>query len=393
MVEPKPAGCKRISIWGSTGSIGTQALDVVSRFPDRFQIIVLTTHTRTDLLLKQAERHRPKTAVITGSVRKNGLEKAFRRCGTTLLWGREGLLEASGSGGEDQIVNALVGSVGLEATMRAVRAGISIALANKEVLVMAGELVMNAVRESGLPLIPVDSEHSAVFQCLQGERKSDIRRIILTASGGPFLNLDASRFHTITPEQALAHPNWSMGKKVTIDSATMMNKGLEVIEARWLFSMDPGSISVLIHPQSVIHSMVEFVDGSIKSQMGIPDMRIPISYALTYPERWSEDYGRLDFSIRNQLTFLEPDAKKYPTLQLAYEALHMGGTAPAVLNAADEVAVEFFLSKKIAFTQIPCLIERTLQKHVPVLKPSLEDVLFADRWAREMLYHDVNIKE
>ncbi len=383
---------KHISVWGSTGSIGTQTLDVVSRFPGRFELVALTTHTHPELLLEQAERFHPKTAVITGPVSRNGWAEAFRRCGTALLWGKDGLLEAAGSGIESMVVNALVGSVGLEATLNAVRAGVSIALANKEVLVMAGEMVMNAVRKAGLAILPVDSEHSAIFQCLRGERKNDIRRIILTASGGPFLNLDKSEFSTVTPEQALAHPNWSMGKKVTVDSATLMNKGLEVIEARWLFDVSPESVSVVIHPQSVIHSMVEFVDGSIKSQMGVADMRIPISYALTYPERWSEDYGRLDFFNCKPLTFLKPDHEKYPALGLACEALRAGGTAPAVLNAADEVAVDLFLSKKIAFTEIPRLIEKALLKHQPVTGPNLEDVLRADQWTRDYLSKDVITK-
>jgi len=383
---------KRISVWGSTGSIGTQTLDVVSRFPGRFELVALTTHTNPGLLLNQAERFHPKTAVITGPVSRNGWTEAFQRLGTDLLWGKDGLLEAAGSGEENVVVNALVGSVGLEATLNAVRAGVSIALANKEVLVMAGEMVMDAIRKAGLAILPVDSEHSAIFQCLQGERKEGIRRILLTASGGPFLNLDKSELSTVTPEQALAHPNWSMGKKVTIDSATLMNKGLEVIEARWLFDVSPESVSVVIHPQSVIHSMVEFVDGSVKSQMGVPDMRIPISYALTYPERWMENYGRLEFTDRKPLTFLDPDHEKYPALDLAYAALRAGGTMPAVLNAADEVAVDLFLSKKIVFTDIPPLIEKALRKHQPIADPNLEDVLWADRWTRDFLFKDVVAK-
>jgi 1-deoxy-D-xylulose-5-phosphate reductoisomerase len=379
---------KRISIWGSTGSIGTQTLDVVRRFPGEFEIVALTAHSNVRLLLEQAGRFKPKTVVVTGPVHQDDWESPFRKLGIKTLRGKDGLMEAAGSGDVDMVVNALVGSVGLEATLAAIQGGASVALANKEVLVMAGELVMKTVREKGVSLIPIDSEHSAVFQCLQGERMEDVRRIILTASGGPFLHLDKSRFSEVTPEQALAHPNWSMGKKVTIDSATLMNKGLEVIEARWLFGVNPERVSVVIHPQSVIHSMVEFADGSIKAQMGVPDMRIPIAYALTWPAHREADYGRLDFKVRNQLTFLEPDRDKHPALDLAYAALRMGGTAPAVLNAADELAVELFLSKKIPFIRIPALIESALKRHQPALNPGLDDILSADREAREWIIQE-----
>jgi len=379
---------KRISVWGATGSIGTQTLDFIGRYPDRFQAVTLTCHTRVDLLLEQAERFHPETVVLTGSPGTPGWERSFRSCGARLLLGKEGLLEAAGSGKEDLVVNALVGSVGLEATLRAVRAGVSIALANKEVLVMAGELVMSEIARAGVSLFPIDSEHSAVFQCLQGERMETVRRILLTASGGPFRDWKVADLPRATVEQALAHPNWSMGKKVTVDSATLMNKGLEVIEARWLFGMDPDRVSVVIHPQSIIHSMVEFADGSVKAQMGVPDMRIPIAYALTYPDRWNAGAAGLDFFACDRLTFLSPDREKYPALDLAYEALRKGGTAPAVLNAADEVAVDLFLSKRIPFTRIAELIRSVLHGHEPVPRPDLDSILAADRWARDTLSHD-----
>ncbi len=390
MSESNHQSPKRISIWGSTGSIGTQTLDVVRRFPGEFEIITLTAHSNVPLLLEQARQFKPKTVVVTGPAQQKGWEGDFHRFGIRTLRGKDGLMEAAGSPDADMVVNALVGSMGLEATLAAVGSGISIALANKEVLVMAGELVMKAVRKAGVSFIPVDSEHSAVFQCLQGEKTEDVFRIILTASGGPFLHLDSARFAEITPEQALAHPNWSMGRKVTIDSATLMNKGLEVIEARWLFGIEPERISVVVHPQSVIHSMIEFRDGSIKAQMGVPDMRIPIAYALTWPRHREADIGRLDFNVRNQLTFLEPDRKKHPALDLAYEALHEGGTAPAVLNAADESAVELFLSKKISFIRIPQLIESALKRHQPVLNPCLNDILSADRATREWIAREAD---
>ena len=378
---------KRISIWGSTGSIGRQAVDVVLRHRDRFEVIALTVHRNTPLLLEQAERIGPKTVVITGSVEDRiPLQKAFKALGIELLWGREGLLEIAGRGLEDLALNALVGSVGLEATFSAVRAGVSIALANKEALVMAGELLTREIQERGLSLIPVDSEHSAIMQCLEGEDSASIRRILLTASGGPFLNTPASELERVTVEQALAHPNWSMGKKVTLDSATLINKGLEVIEARWLFGLPPDQIQVVIHPQSIIHSMVEFKDGSIKAQMGVPDMRIPIAHALSYPERLDHDFGRLDFEKMRNLTFQLPDFQKFEGLRLAYEALARGGTSTAVYNAADETAVQLFLSGEIRFTHIPGIVREAMERHVVLSNPSLDQILEADRWTREIVH-------
>jgi len=266
---------------------------------------------------------------------------------------------------------------------------VSIALANKEVLVMAGEVVTAEASRRGLVLLPIDSEHSAIFQCLRGEDIRQVRRILLTASGGPFLQRDKSELDCVTVEEALSHPNWSMGKKVTIDSATLMNKGLEVIEARWLFGIEPERVEVVIHPQSIIHSMVEFVDGSIKAQMGVPDMRVPISYALTYPERWEGDYGWMDFTRMNELTFFSPDVEKFPALRLAYDALKAGGTAPAVLNGADEVAVDLFLAGEIGFSQIPKIIEGALERHEIVPHPGIDEILQADGWVRDTVLKEI----
>jgi 1-deoxy-D-xylulose-5-phosphate reductoisomerase len=381
---------KRISIWGSTGSIGTQTLDVVLSHPGQFEVVTLTAHRNVSLLFEQAGKVRPKTAVITGPLENPGSwNEDFRSIGVELLRGKKGLLDAASRGREDLVLNALVGSAGLEATLQAIRAGASIALANKEVLVMAGGMITSELRKRNLALIPVDSEHSAVFQCLQGENPESIRKILLTASGGPFLNTPISELDRVTPEQALAHPNWSMGKKVTLDSATLINKGLEVIEARWLFGVRPDQIQVVIHPQSVVHSMVEFVDGSVKAQLGVPDMRIPISHALTYPDRLPHDFGRLDFGNILNLTFQPPDMEKFYGLKLAYEALAAGGTATSVYNAADETAVQLFLSGKIRFSHISRLVGETLERHDVRSDPSLEQILDADRWARECVLNDI----
>ncbi len=376
---------KIISIWGSTGSIGTQTLDVISRHPNIFDIFILTAHTNVDLLYKQAEIFKPKAVVITGKVEYEQWKQRFNTLGIKVFAGKKGLLQAAGQGEEDLIVNALVGGVGLSATVLALKSKVSIALANKEVLVMAGELVTQEAEQQGVQLIPVDSEHSAIFQCLQGEKKDSIKKIILTASGGPFFNKKAGQLKHVTVEQALKHPNWNMGKKVTIDSATMVNKGLEVIEARWLFDQAPESIKVVIHPQSIIHSMVEFADGSVKAQLGIPDMRIPISYALSYPERLSGHYSMIDFSQACTMEFFPPDFEKFPAVTLAYQALELGGTAPAVFNGADEAAVRLFLNRKIDFLSIPVIIEKTLQEHSVISDPSLEEILEADRWAKKFV--------
>ncbi len=380
---------KKVSIWGSTGSIGRQTLDVINRCLDRFDIMTLTAHQNISLAFEQAKQFHPRRVVITGQVEYKEWTHRFEELHVELLIGKELLNDVAGCDEADLVVNALVGSVGLEATLKAIQAGKTIALANKEVLVMAGEIVMQEVARKGVRLLPIDSEHSALFQCLQGEDRKSVRRMLLTASGGPFYNRDKSEMDHVTVEEALNHPNWSMGKKVTIDSATLMNKGLEIIEARWLFDMDASKIEVVIHPQSIIHSMVEFVDGSIKAQLGLPDMRTPISYVLTYPERWAGHYGWTDFTQMNQLTFLPPDHEKYPALRLAYDALNAGGTAPAVLNAADETAVDLFLSERISFNQITQITDTVLQHHEVIVHPEFQEILNADRWARDIILKEI----
>jgi 1-deoxy-D-xylulose-5-phosphate reductoisomerase len=373
---------KTISIWGATGSIGTQTLDVAALNPNAFQIHTLTTHSNVELLLKQARQFRPKQVVITGTCDPKTIKESFRKINVPALFGKRGLLEAASNPDTDLVVNALVGAVGLEATLLAIEAGVDIALANKEVLVMAGELVMKRVHEKGVRLIPIDSEHSALYQCMRGEDSTRIRRIILTASGGPFLKRDVRTFPDITMEEALAHPNWVMGQKVTIDSATLMNKGLEIIEARWLFNVRPEQIDVVIHPQSIIHSMVEFVDGSLKAQLSFPDMHVPIAYALTGPDRWESPWGSQNFSTPFSMDFQPPDREKFPSLNLAIHSLKTGGTAPAVFNAADEVAVNLFLSGQIGFHQIPEIVELSLSSHRITGNPNLEDILAADTQVR-----------
>ena len=383
---------KKIIIWGSTGSIGRQTLDVIRQNHESFKVLLLTAHQNVDLLWEQAREFCPDCVVITGDVAKDQWSEKFASINVDLLWGKSGLLKAAGSGHDALVVNALVGSVGLEATYRAVDAGSAMAIANKEVLVMAGNLIMTKARQRGVMIFPVDSEHSAIYQCLEGEKQTNVRKILLTASGGPFLYRESSDLDQVTVDEALAHPNWTMGKKVTIDSATMMNKGLEVIEARWLFGVEADKIQVVIHPQSLIHSMVEFKDGSIKAQMGIPDMRIPISYALSYPDRMVNQYEPVDFQKVQKMDFLPPDLIKFPALGLAYEALKKGGTAPAVLNSANEAAVALFLTGTIRFTQIPVLIRDALTAHIIVPDPDLEAVLQANAWAKEYIRNQFILK-
>ena len=372
---------KRIALWGSTGSIGRQTLEVAAANLDRYRIVVLTAHKNRELLLQQAELFRPELVVLTSDP-DTEIESRLRGLGCRTLWGRDGLLHAA-QADCDLVVNALVGAAGLEATLIAVSAGRPLALANKETLVMAGELVTAEVRKRGNPLLPIDSEHSAIFQCLAGENPASIRRLRLTASGGPFWKRDPKTLKDVRVDEALAHPNWSMGKKITIDSATLMNKALEIIEARWLFGVRPDDIHVTIHPQSIVHSMVEFIDGSIKAQMGFPDMRVPIAYALAYPERVSGPRRDLDFSRPFTCEFFPADPERYSAIRLARQVLEAGGTAPAVLNAADEAAVAHFLSGTIRFTRITELIETILDSHPPVVHPALPEILEADRWARE----------
>ncbi len=380
---------QRLSVLGSTGSIGTQTLDIVRLFPDRFEVCALTAGTNADLLITQAREFLPECVVIGDARRRKQVEEALEPLGIRVLAGREGLCEAAALDKVDTVVAALVGFAGLESVIEAVRAGKNVALANKETLVVAGQLVTHLLKEHRGTLVPVDSEHSAIFQCLVGEPANSVESLILTASGGPFRTRPAETFGSITRAEALAHPNWSMGAKITIDSATMMNKGLEVVEARWLFDIPAERISVLVHPQSIVHSFVVFSDGSAKAQLGLPDMRVPIQYALSYPERWPAPHERLDWSEAMHLHFEPPDRAKFPCLDLAYEALGAGGSAPAILNAANEQAVALFLSDKIRFTDIPDAIDRALGS-VPVQEhPDLAYLIACDAETRRVVLEHV----
>ena len=378
---------KRLGILGSTGSIGTNALQVVDAQREEFQVTYLASHSNLELLWQQAQRFRPRAAAIvrpgqTLNGAKAEWQRKFAALGVELLFGDEGVLALAQRDDVDIVVNAIVGSAGLPATLRVLENGITLALANKETLVVAGELVTQTAKRTGAKLIPIDSEHSALWQCLCGERLERVERVIITASGGPFREWPRDTFDRITVADALKHPNWSMGKKITIDSATLMNKGLEVIEAHWLFALPLEKISVVIHPQSIIHSMVEFVDGSIKAQLGLPDMRLPIQYALTYPDRLPNTFPRLDFARWHTLTFHEPDLEKFICLKLALQALSEGGTAPAVLNAANEEVVGAFLNERVRFVQIPEIISEALSRHRNGHARDFEAVLAADQWSR-----------
>ncbi|HEX9005864.1 MAG TPA: 1-deoxy-D-xylulose-5-phosphate reductoisomerase [Bacteroidota bacterium] len=374
-----------IAVLGSTGSIGRSTLEVIAAFPDRFRACVLTAHSNVDLLQEQIRRFRPATVVVSARGAAEGLRGRLNGS-TRVLSGEAGLVEAVTGPAVDVVVSALVGFAGLMPTLRAIEAGKQIALANKETLVVGGELIMEAVRKHGVRLLPVDSEHSAILQCLQGEDPASVARLILTASGGPFRDVPCELLAGVTPEQALAHPTWRMGNKVTIDSATMMNKGLEVIEAYWLFGLPRERIQVLVHPQSIIHSLVEFVDGSVKAQLGVPDMKIPIQYALTFPERGLSMSKRLDLAAVGSMTFFPPDLGRFRCLGLAFEALREGGTAPAVMNAANEVAVQLFLEGKIGFQGIPAMIEEALAGHAIRRGAGLEELIEVDRETRSVVH-------
>jgi 1-deoxy-D-xylulose-5-phosphate reductoisomerase len=373
---------KKIVILGSTGSIGTQALDIVARHPDRFQVIGLAAGNNVELLKDQIERFRPKRVSIGRKEEAARLREFLSREKVEVLWGEQGNCEIASDPEADLVISAIVGAAGLKPTMAAIEAGRPVALANKESLVIAGELMTRKAHEKKVPLIPIDSEHSAIFQALAGNRREDIRRIILTASGGPFLQRSRDDLSRVTVEEALHHPNWKMGSKITIDSATLMNKGLEVIEAAWFFNLPPEKVAVHIHPQSIVHSMVEYIDGSVIAQLGVPDMRCAISYAMAYPERVESGVKSLDLTEVGPLQFHRPDFEKFPALRLAYEAAKAGRTMPAVLNAANEVAVARFLNREIPFTRIPEIVERTMQKHEAVPLKGLEDIFQADLWAR-----------
>ncbi|HML38997.1 MAG TPA: 1-deoxy-D-xylulose-5-phosphate reductoisomerase [Bacillota bacterium] len=371
---------KKIAILGSTGSIGTQTLDIIERNPDRFAVSVLSCGTNIELLGAQIEKHRPPLAVVANE--DDAVEMGKQYPYTEFLYGMEGLVVAAAKTDCDLVLNSLMGMMGLMPTYCAIEAGKDIALANKETLVAGGQVIMDAVKESGVKLLPVDSEHSAIFQALQGNVNQKINRIILTASGGPFRGYTRDQLSGVTVSQALAHPNWKMGSKITIDSATMMNKGLEVIEARWLFDVSPETIEVVVHPQSIIHSMVEYGDHSIIAQLGVPDMRVPISYALTYPERIENQIPGVNFFEAGKLTFEKPDMDTFQCLRFAYDAIRAGGSYPVVLNAANEVLVKQFLEGRISFMDIQNTIEKVLNEHKPNYQMNLEEILEIDQNVR-----------
>lgn len=376
---------KRLAILGSTGSIGAHTLDVVASHPDQFEVTALAAGNNVDLLEQQVRLFHPRFVAVAGEAAGHTLARRLAAAGVEVAWGIEGLSRAGADTGADMVVSAIVGGAGLVPTMAALRAGKTLALANKETLVMAGELVTAEARARGIRILPVDSEHSAIFQCLENGDTSQVRRIVLTASGGPFRTLPLEAFAAITPEDALRHPTWAMGKKITIDSATLVNKGLEVIEAQWLFGLPVDQVDVIVHPQSVVHSLVEYVDGSVLAQLGVPDMRLPIQYALTYPGRCVCPAARLALEDLSALTFEAVDRRKFPCLDLAYEAARGGGSWPAVLNAANEVAVQWFLDRRIGFDEIPTIIRKALDAHPHRAIQSVEDVLEVDRQVRERL--------
>ncbi len=382
---------KRISILGSTGSIGQNALKVIEHLGDGFEVKYLSAARSSEVLIEQARKFQPATVALIDLSAAEEVKEALFGSGVEVLSGREGLLELASRDDVDVVLNGLVGSAGMEPTIRALEAGVDVALSNKESLVMAGELIENIKKETGAEIYPVDSEHSAIWQCLLGENKNSIRRIILTGSGGPFRTRPLEEFFEITLEEALNHPNWKMGNKITIDSATMMNKGLEVIEAHWLFGVERNQIDIVIHPQSIIHSMVEFSDGSIKAQLGLPDMKLPIQYVFTYPDRMESNWAEAKFSDIAYLTFEDPDLVKFPCIRLAYEALQRGGSAPAALNVANDNTVAAFLAGEISFTEIATLNEMALVEHNWTTQPDLDFLLELESWGKQFI--DSRIKE
>ena len=374
---------KRIAILGSTGSIGCNALEVIAHLGADYRAVALSARRRTDLLLQQVKTHEPAAVTIAENGSDDECCAEIRRLGTRIYKGVDGLVEMVQRDDVDLVLAAIVGAAGLPAVLAAVDAGKTLALANKEALVVAGSLVIPEARKRNVAVLPVDSEHSAIFQAMQSGRKSEIRKVILTASGGPFLNASKADIANATVEQALNHPTWRMGNKVTIDSATLFNKGLELIEACWLFDLPPSMVQVVVHPESVIHSMVEFVDGSVIAQLSPPDMRTPIQYALTYPERRAGISRRMDWTSKFSFNFQPPDLDRFPALALAYEVAERGGTLGAVMNAANEVAVEAFVAGKIRFGRIPEVVRGTIERHRVQTHPSLDDLVEADRWARQ----------
>ena len=374
---------KNLSVMGSTGSIGRNVLEIVRMFPDHFRIRALTAKENVGLLVSQILTFKPEVAVVyDANLAKSLADRLPNKAGVAILYGDEGYRQAAALDSIDTVITAMVGAAGLLPTMAAIDAGKNIALANKETLVMAGEIVMRRAAEKKVSILPIDSEHSAIFQCLAGNRRQDLARILLTGSGGPFLKRGKEDFDSIKPADALKHPNWQMGNKITIDSATLMNKGLEFIEARWLFDVAQEQIQVVIHPQSIVHSMVAFRDGSVIAQLGLPDMKGAIAYALSFPERLPIGQPIPDFADIGTLGFEPPDMERFPCLKLAFEACVAGGTLPAVLNAANEVAVYAFLHNKVSFVNIANVIRQTMQSHVIIEKPDLDNIVMADKWAR-----------
>lgn len=375
---------KQIAILGSTGSIGTQALEVVSEHPDLFEVYALTANNQVDLLVEQVHKYMPEVVVIANEQKYPELKEALEDLPVKVWAGREAIAQVVQSGPIDLVLTAMVGYSGLWPTIQAIRANKAIALANKETLVVGGELITRLANEYKVPVLPVDSEHSAIFQCLAGEWNNPVEKVLLTASGGPFRNQSLKELAVVTKEQALKHPNWTMGAKVTIDSASLMNKGFEMIEAKWLFGLKPEQIQVVVHPQSVIHSMVQFEDGSVKAQLGVPSMKLPIAYAFSYPSRLKSKLPRLDFNQYGTLTFEEPDMERFRNLAFAYEAIRKGGNMPCIMNAANEVVVAAFLNDRIGFLQMSDVIEKTMEKASFILNPSYEDYVETDAEARRI---------
>jgi len=376
---------KTLSILGSTGSIGVNALEVISNLENCFKVKYLSTYKNVDLLLSQIKKHKPKAVAVVDETAAKKIKSTLDAMGVKLLTGRVGLLDLSQRNDLDLMLNGLVGASGMQPTINAIKAGVNVALANKESLVMAGNIIKKELKNSEGKLFPVDSEHSAIWQCMVGEKLDDINRIILTGSGGPFRERPLSTFSNITKDEALDHPNWDMGDKISIDSATMMNKGLEVIEAYWLFGFGLDKIDIVVHPQSIIHSMIEMNDGSIKAQMGVPDMKVPIQYALTYPEHVFAKWERLDFYKCGDLTFQPPDFERFPSISLAFRALDLLGTAGTALNLANDITVDLFLKEKILFTDIPRINEIILEEHPWIEEPTLDDISNLEEWVKEKI--------
>ena len=375
---------KQIAILGSTGSIGTQALEVIAAHPDKFEVYAITANNSVELLIEQAVRFQPEMVIIANEQHYAYIKKALENYPIKVYAGVKAICEMVELPSVDVVLTAMVGYAGLLPTIHAVKAGKRIALANKETLVVAGEIICDLAQQYRSAIIPVDSEHSAIFQCLIGEQNASVEKIILTASGGPFRQKTYDELRQVTTRDALKHPNWEMGAKITIDSASLMNKGFEVIEAKWLFGLKPSQIEVLIHPQSIIHSMVQFVDGSVKAQIGLPDMKLPIQYAFAFPQRIKNNYPRLDFAQYARFDFQQPDTSKFRNLAFAYDAMEKGGTMPCVLNAANEVVVAAFLEEKIGFLRMSDIIEKTMQTASWIAKPTYEDYVLADKQAREL---------